>query len=71
MLTFLLWLILFVLCWPLALLALLLYPVLWLLLLPLRLLGVAVGGVLALVGSVIMLPARVLKRLSTGPATGG
>jgi len=64
MLTFLLWLILFVLCWPLALLALLLYPVVWLLLLPFRLLGVAVGGVLALVGAVIMLPARVLKRLS-------
>ena len=66
MLTFLLWLILFVLCWPLALLALLLYPVVWLLLLPLRLLGVAVGGVLALVGAVIMLPARVLKRMSSG-----
>lgn len=64
MLTFLLWLILFVLCWPLALLALLLYPVVWLLLLPFRLLGVAVGGVLALVGGVIMLPARVLKRLT-------
>jgi len=70
MLTFLLWLILFVLCWPLALLALLLYPVLWLLLLPFRLLGVAVGGVLALVSAVIMLPARVLKRLSAGPAPG-
>lgn len=66
MLTFLLWLILFVLCWPLALLALLLYPVVWLLLLPLRLLGVAVGGVLALVGAVIMLPARVFRRLSAG-----
>lgn len=64
MLTFLLWLILFVLCWPLALLALLLYPLLWLLLLPFRLLGVAVGGALELVGAVIMLPARVLKRLT-------
>lgn len=67
MLTFILWLLLLVLCWPLALLALLLYPVLWLLLLPLRLLGVAVGGVLALVGAIIMLPARVLKRVSAGP----
>lgn len=64
MLTFLLWLILFVLCWPLALLALLLYPLLWLLLLPFRLLGVAVGGALELVGAVITLPARVLKRLT-------
>lgn len=70
MLTFLLWVILFVLCWPLALLALLLYPVVWLLLLPFRLLGVAVGGVLALVGAVIMLPARVLKRLAAGPGAG-
>lgn len=70
MLTFLLWIILFVLCWPLALLALLLYPVVWLLLLPFRLLGVAVGGVLALVGAVIMLPARVLKRLSAVPGAG-
>jgi len=66
MLTFLLWLILFVLCWPLALLALVLYPVVWLLLLPFRLLGLAVGGVLALVGAVIMLPARVFNRLSAG-----
>ena len=71
MLTFLLWLILFVLCWPLALLALLLYPVVWLLLLPFRLLGVAVGGVLALVGAVIMLPARVFKRLSAGEKGAG
>lgn len=63
MLTFLLWLILFVLCWPLALLALLLYPLVWLLLLPLRLLGVAVGGALELVYAVITLPARLLKRL--------
>ncbi len=57
---FLLWLILLVLCWPLALLALLLYPVVWLLLLPFKLLGIAVGGVLALVKAVIFLPARVL-----------
>jgi hypothetical protein len=57
----LLWLILLVLCWPLALLALLLYPVVWLLLLPFRLVGVAVGGALALVKAVIFLPARVLR----------
>lgn len=57
---FLLWCILLVLCWPLALLALLLYPLVWLLLLPFRLLGIAVGGVLDLIAAVIMLPARVL-----------
>ena len=55
-----LWLILLVLCWPLALLALLLYPVVWLLLLPFKLLGIAVGGTLALVKALIFLPARVL-----------
>jgi hypothetical protein len=58
---FLLWLILLVLCWPLALLALVLYPLVWLLLLPFRLLGVAVGGVLAFVKAVIFLPARLLR----------
>jgi len=58
---FLLWLILLVLCWPLALLALVLYPFVWLVLLPFRLLGVAVGGVLALVKAVIFLPARLLR----------
>jgi hypothetical protein len=57
----LLWLILFVLCWPLALLALVLYPLVWLLLLPFRLLGVAVEGVLGLVKAVILLPARLLR----------
>ena len=57
---FLLWCILLVLCWPLALLALLLYPFVWLLLLPFRLLGIAVGGVLSLIAAVITLPARVL-----------
>ena len=60
MLTFILWCILFVLCWPLALLALLLYPIVWLLLLPFRLLGIAVGGVLELVAAIITLPARLL-----------
>ncbi len=57
---FLLWLILLVLCWPLALAALVLYPLVWLLLLPFRLIGVAVGGVLELLRAVITLPARVL-----------
>ena len=60
MLKFLLWCLLLVLCWPLALLALLLYPLVWLILLPFRLLGIAVDGVLALVRAVVMLPARVL-----------
>ena len=51
MAAFLLWLILFVVCWPLALLALLLYPVVWLLLLPFRLLGIVVGGVFEFLGA--------------------
>ena len=62
---FLLWLILLVLCWPLALLALVLYPLVWILLLPFRLLGIAVGGVLELLWAVITLPARLLKRPRT------
>jgi hypothetical protein len=57
---FLLWLVLFLLCWPLALLALVLYPLVWLLLLPFRLVGIAVEGVFSLLRSVIMLPSRVL-----------
>jgi hypothetical protein len=61
MIAFLLWLILLVLCWPLALLALVLYPVVWLLLLPFRLLGVAVNGVLALLKAIFLLPLRVLR----------
>jgi hypothetical protein len=60
MVKFLLWLILLVLCWPLALLALVLYPIAWLFLLPFRFLGIAVGGVLDLFRAVITLPARVL-----------
>ena len=60
MFTFLLWCLLFVLCWPLALLALVLYPLVWLLLLPFRLIGVAVHGVLELVWAAVMLPARLL-----------
>lgn len=60
MLTFLLWLLLLVICWPLALLALVLYPLVWLVLLPFRLLGVITTGALALIGALFMLPARVL-----------
>ena len=63
MLTFLAWLILLILCWPLALAALFLYPVVWLLLLPFRILGIAVGGVLRLLWAVVTLPVRVLSRL--------
>jgi hypothetical protein len=58
--TFLLWCLLFVLCWPLALFALVLYPFVWLLLLPFRLIGIAVHGVLELVWAAMMLPARLL-----------
>lgn len=58
---FLLWCLLFVLCWPVALLALLLYPLVWLVLLPFRLVGIAVGGVFAFLKAVVLLPARVLS----------
>ncbi len=60
MLNFLLWCILLVLCWPLALMALVLYPIVWLLLIPFRLLGIAVTGVLEFIRALIMLPARIL-----------
>ncbi|MBX9868744.1 MAG: hypothetical protein K2X63_03015 [Burkholderiaceae bacterium] len=63
MLIFLLWIILFILCWPLALLALFLYPLVWLCLLPFRLLGIAVDGVFELIRSLILLPARLLGGL--------
>jgi hypothetical protein len=65
MLTFLFWCLLFVLCWPLALLALILYPIVWLILLPFRIVGIAVGGVFELLRAIIFLPARVLR----GPRT--
>jgi hypothetical protein len=58
---FLLWLILLVICWPLALLALLLYPIAWLISLPFRLLGIAIGGVFELLRALITLPARILR----------
>ena len=61
MFTFVLWLILFVLCWPLAILALLLYPLVWLVLLPFRIVGIAVGGALELVWALVTLPARLLR----------
>jgi hypothetical protein len=60
---FLLWCILLVFCWPLALVALVLYPIVWLLLLPFRILGIAVEGVLGLVSGVILLPARLLRAI--------
>jgi hypothetical protein len=62
MIKFLLWLILFVLCWPLALVGLVLYPVVWLLLLPFRIIGVAVDGVLTLIWGIITLPVRLAHR---------
>ena len=58
---FLLWCILLVLCWPLALLALVIYPIVWLILLPFRLLGIAVEGMLELVRAIILLPVRILR----------
>jgi hypothetical protein len=60
MITFLLWILLFIVSWPLALLALFLYPLVWLLLLPFRLLGLAVDGILDFVGAVFRLPGRLL-----------
>lgn len=62
MVAFLLWCLLFFLCWPLALAALVLYPFVWLILLPFRLVGVAVGGVLELIWALITLPVRLLHR---------
>lgn len=64
MLNLLLFCVLFVLCWPLALFALVLYPIVWLLLLPFRIVGVAVHGVLALVAALIFLPVRVIRSIA-------
>ena len=58
---FLLWCVLLVLCWPLALVALVVYPLVWILLIPFRIVGIAVDGVLALVRGIVMLPARLLR----------
>ena len=60
MISFLLWVLLFVICWPLAILALVLWPLVWLIALPFRLLGIAVEGVFELLRAVILLPARVV-----------
>jgi len=60
MFTFLVWLVLLLFCWPLALLALVLYPIVWLLLFPFRLIGIAVEGVFELLKAMILLPARLL-----------
>ncbi len=59
---FLLWCILLFFCWPLALVALIAYPIVWVLLIPFRILGIAVGGVLELIGGLITLPVRLLRR---------
>jgi len=61
MMKFLLWVLLFIVCWPLALLALVLYPIVWLLMLPFRLVGIAVEGVFELLRAIFMLPARLLR----------
>jgi len=61
MIKFFLWLILLVICWPLALLALILYPLVWLLLLPFRLIGISVNAILELFKALMMFPARVLS----------
>ena len=64
MIKFLLWCILLILCWPLALIALILYPLVWLLLLPLRLVGIAVEGVLELVWALVTFPARLVRKIA-------
>ena len=66
MFTFLLWLVLFLCCWPLALLALVVYPIVWLILLPFRLVGIAVDGVFELLKAILLLPARLLNKLTGG-----
>jgi hypothetical protein len=58
-----LWCLLFVFCWPIALLAIILYPIVWLLLLPFRIVGIAVDGALGLVSGIILLPARLLRAI--------
>jgi hypothetical protein len=63
MVGFLLFVILLILCWPLALVALILYPLVWLILLPFRVVGIAVGGVLDFIWALFTLPARVLRRI--------
>lgn len=64
MFTFLLWCLLLVVCWPLALIALVLYPLVWLILLPFRIVGIAVGGILTLVWELVTLPVTVLRMIT-------
>jgi hypothetical protein len=64
MFTFLIWCVLFVLCWPLAILALLLYPFIWLILLPFRIVGIAVEGALKLVRAIVTLPFTMVRRIA-------
>jgi hypothetical protein len=64
MFTFLLWCVLLVLCWPVAIAALVLYPLVWLILLPFRIVGIAVGGVLELIWGIVTLPLTVVRRLA-------
>ena len=64
MLTFLVWCVVLVFCWPLAILALVLYPIVWLLLLPYRILGIAVDGVLDLIWALFTLPGRLVRKLA-------
>jgi hypothetical protein len=64
MVGFLLFCILLILCWPLAIVALVLYPIVWLVLLPFRIVGIAVGGVLELIWALFTLPARVLRKMA-------
>jgi len=71
MIKFLLWCILLVLCWPLALLALILYPIVWLVLLPFRLLGIVVGGVLQTVWAIVTLPVILLRKMASERGGGG
>ena len=63
MVKFLMWCVLLILCWPLALAALVLYPIVWLLLLPFRVVGIAVGGALELVWAIVTLPARLIRAI--------
>lgn len=63
MLSFLVWCLLWLFCWPLAILVLILYPIVWLLLLPFRIIGIAVDGVLELLWGIITLPGRIVRRI--------
>ena len=63
MLTLMFWLLLFVFCWPLALMALVIYPLIWLLLLPLRMVGIAVDGVFELLRAIVLLPAKIVNKV--------